>query len=93
MVYTRVKIRKRNPVVESLAWTTKPIFQHVMYRHVYRRMNHLNMDKVTRGWFRIASHRERTRRVGDATEDVRGITVRGVGRAGDGERGASLESA
>ena len=40
---------------------------------------------------RVFSHRiARTGRVGDASEDVRGITVRGVRRAGDGERGASL---
>lgn len=42
---------------------------------------------------RVFSHRRRiarTGRVGDAPEDVRGITVRGVRRAGDGERGASL---
>lgn len=52
-------------------------------------MNRLNMDKFTRG---CRSH-ARTGRVGDATEDVRGITVRGVRRASDGERGASLEIA
>jgi len=38
----------------------------------------------------IAGVRDKAGRVGDASEDVRGITVRGVRRAGDGERGASL---
>ena len=56
-------------------------------------MNHLNMDGVTRGCLSInIASLARTSRVGDATEDVRGITVRGVRRAGDGERGASLET-
>ena len=47
-------------------------------------MNHLNMDGDTRGCLSInIASLARTSRVGDATEDVRGITVRGVRRAGD----------